>query len=153
MLAGYRQHPVPEHRGNVKDAPGTTDQDFGSPDGLTMDPRGDVLWVQTDVAIPMQRETSYSKLGNNQMLAIDVATGEVRRFLTGPRGCEITGLAFTPDCKTMFVNVQHPGEIGDGFNDHQNPLAVSSWPSGANDQRPRSATLIISHQDGKPIGS
>jgi hypothetical protein len=28
----------------------------------------------------------------------------------GPVGCEITGIALTPDGRTMFVNIQHPGE-------------------------------------------
>ena len=36
----------------------------------------------------------------------------VRRFLVGPVECEITGIAITPDGKTMFCNVQHPGEDG-----------------------------------------
>jgi len=43
--------------------------------------------------------------GNNQVLACDTATGDVRRFLTGPVGCEITGIAVTPDGRTMFVNI------------------------------------------------
>jgi uncharacterized protein len=43
--------------------------------------------------------------GNNQVLVCDPATGEVRRFLTGPVGCEIIGIALTPDRRTMFVNI------------------------------------------------
>jgi secreted PhoX family phosphatase len=44
----------------------------------------------------------------NQMLAADTATGQIRRFLTGPNGCEITGVVTTPDGRTMFINVQQP---------------------------------------------
>ena len=44
------------------------------------------------------------------MLAADPATGDIRRFLTGPRGCEVTGITATPDLRTLFVNIQHPGE-------------------------------------------
>ncbi len=153
VLGGDRRQPAAERRGTIKDAPGTKDQDFGSPDGLTMDPRGGVLWVQTDVSATLQRQPEYSRLGNNQMLAMDVATGEVRRFLTGPKGCEITGLAFTPDCTTMFVNVQHPGEVGDSYNDAAKPMAGSQWPDGARDGRPRSATVVIRRKDGGPIGT
>lgn len=153
VACGNRQHGLAEQRGNIKDAPGAGSQDFGAPDSMTMDPRGGVLWVQTDVSVSVANETPFAALGNNQMLAIDVATGEVRRFLTGPAGCEITGLAFTPDCKTLFVNVQHPGEVGDGFSDPAHPLAVSRWPSGAADGRPRSATVVITHKDGKAIGA
>ena len=51
-------------------------------------------------------------MGTNQLLCADPRTREVRRFLVGPRGCEITGVITTPDQRTMFVNVQHPGEQG-----------------------------------------
>ena len=33
-----------------------------------------------------------------------------RRFLTAPKGAEVTGLAESPDGKALFVNIQHPGE-------------------------------------------
>ena len=153
VLAGYHGHAVAEQRGTIKPAPGSRAQDFGSPDGLMMDPRGAVLWVQTDVSFGLQDQRPYKPLGNNQMLAIEVATGEVRRFLTGPRGGEITGLAFTPDCRTMFVNVQHPGETSGSFSNPDDPLAFSRWPSGGQDGRPRSATVIVTREDGGEIGS
>ncbi len=35
---------------------------------------------------------------------------KLRRFLVGPKECEITGIAETPDGKALFVNIQHPGE-------------------------------------------
>ena len=62
------------------------------------------------------------------MLAADPATGEIRRFLTGPRGCEVTGVVTTPDGRTMFVNIQHPGETPSERSDPANPTAVSAWP-------------------------
>lgn len=80
-------------------------------------------------------------------------TGETRRFLTGPRGCEITRNAMTPDRKTMFVNIQHPGEPAEDVSDPNTPLKVSSVPDGPNGGRPRSATLVIRKQDGGFIGS
>jgi secreted PhoX family phosphatase len=95
----------------------------------------------------------YAELGHNMMLAADPITGETRRFLTGPRGCEITGNAMTPDRKTMFVNIQHPGEPADDLSDPNMPLKVSSWPDGPNGGRPRSATIVIRKQDGGFIGS
>ena len=55
--------------------------------------------------------------GNNQVLACDPATGKVRRFLTGPVNCALTGATWTPDGRTMFVNIQHPGEMPTGRND------------------------------------
>ena len=82
---------------------------FGSPDGLKFASNG-LLWVQTDVSTSTLNEKDYAGMGNNQMLAVIPERGEFRRFLTGPRGCEITGIAFTPDNRTMFINIQHPGE-------------------------------------------
>ena len=97
------------------------------------------------------------------VLAGDPATGEVRRFLTGPVGCEITGIALTPDGRTMFVNIQHPGEPltprHDGLevpNLHSNPAdprRYSNWPDFRPDGRPRSATVAIRRADGGSIGT
>jgi secreted PhoX family phosphatase len=63
----------------------------------------------------------YARMGNNQMLAADPITREVRRFLTGPTGCEITGVTGTPDGRTLFVNVQHPGEAPSGRSNPNTP--------------------------------
>jgi secreted PhoX family phosphatase len=127
---------------------------FGSPDGLTFDPRG-ILWIQTDVSASKIGQKDYKNLGNNMMLAADPETGLVRRFLTGPKGCEITGLAFTPDLKAMFVNIQHPGErpTENEPSHHDDPKAVSTWPDGLTGGRPRPATVVITHSDDKPIGA
>lgn len=84
---------------------------FGSPDGLSFDHQG-VLWIQTDVSSSTINKKAYEGMGNNQMVATIPGTNEYRRFLTGPRGCEITGIAFTPDNRTLFINIQHPGRAG-----------------------------------------
>jgi secreted PhoX family phosphatase len=130
---------------------------FGSPDGLWVDPDGRV-WIQTDISNSSQNLASrgYDRIGNNAMLAADPETKQVRRFLTGPRGCEITGVITTPDQRTMFINVQHPGESTSYWNalngapSPANPTAVSSWPFGG---RPRSATVVIRKLDGGKIGT
>ncbi|MCP5285076.1 MAG: PhoX family phosphatase [Burkholderiaceae bacterium] len=146
LLAGDPANPRAEAQGTIRgDA-------FGSPDGLAFDPRG-LLWIQTDASSSTLGQGDYANLGNNQMLACDVASGEVRRFLTGPVGCEITGAAFTPDATTMFVNVQHPGETPRGRSDPADPTRYSRWPDGAQATRPRSATLAIRRRDGGPVGS
>jgi secreted PhoX family phosphatase len=130
---------------------------FGSPDGIWIDPDAR-LWIQTDISNSSQHLASrgYDRIGNNQMLAADPDTGELRRFLTGPRGCEVTGVITTPDGCTMFVNIQHPGESTTFWNElhgapsTSNPSAVSSWPFGG---RPRSATLVIQKIGGGKIGT
>ena len=120
---------------------GGEDKGFGSPDGLWFDPGG-TLWIQTDVSPGVLNRGPYAKLGNNQMLAADVTTGEIRRFLTGPNGCEITGATMTPDRRSLFINVQHPGEG-----------TASNWPDFRPGGRPRSATVVIRREDGGLVGS
>ncbi len=146
VLAGDPAHPDPAKRGNINgDA-------FGSPDGLWFDARG-VLWIQTDVSTSVLNKGDYARTGNNQMLAADVATGEIRRFLTGPSGCEITGCTMAPDGRTMFINIQHPGETPSERTDPAQPRGVSNWPDFRPDGRPRSATLAIRREDGGLIGT
>lgn len=125
---------------------------FGSPDGLWFDPRG-VLWIQTDVSTSVLNQGPYAKLGNNQMLAADVTNGEIRRFLTGPKGCEITGATMAPDGRTMFINVQHPGEPASERSDPGRVRAISNWPDQRPDGRPRAATVAIRRNDGGLIGT
>jgi len=128
---------------------------FGSPDGIWVDPDG-LVWIQTDISNSSQNraDRGYDNVGNNQMLVADPTTGEVKRFLTGPRGCEVTGVIATPDQTTMFVNIQHPGEDTTfwGTPTTANPGAVSSWPDPAAG-RPRPATVVIRRLDGGKVGS
>jgi uncharacterized protein len=127
---------------------------FGSPDGIYVAPSGR-LWIQTDVSASTINTGNYAGFGNNQMLCADPVTGEVRRFLVGPNACEVTGVFTTPDEKTMFVGIQHPGEPGSGNHtpNGADPKAISSWPDGDEGGRPRSACLVITKDDGGPIGS
>lgn len=125
---------------------------FGSPDGLWFDPAGR-LWIQTDVSTRVLNRGDYAGVGNNQMLCADPATGRIRRFLTGPKGCEITGITMTPDGASMFINIQHPGETASERSDPAQPLAVSSWPDGEAAGRPRSSTIVIRRDDGGIVGT
>lgn len=131
---------------------------FANPDGLYVDDRG-VLWIQTDVSSSVMNDGPFKDFGNNQMLAADPATGEIRRFLTGPVGCEVTGVIMTPDMKTMWVNIQHPGEMLNLLESRgikkspANPNIASNWPDHAENGRPRSATVLITKNDGGVIGT
>jgi hypothetical protein len=112
---------------------------FGSPDGLWADPDGR-LWIQTDGTQPAG---AY-----DQMLAANPAVRdargvpEVHRFFTGVTNGEVTGVVCTPDQRTMFVNIQHPGEGGG-----------STWPHTDGLTTPRSATVVITKDDGGVIGT
>ena len=154
--------------------------DFSSPDGLWFGTASNatgqgtpLMWIQTD-------DGSYTDVTNCMMLAaIPGSVGDggtrsvtstlngvtntvttrvgktpgttLRRFLVGPKQCEITGIHSTPDGKSVFVNIQHPGEGGDPAN------ISSNWPANqsgavATGSRPRSSTIVITRTDGGIVG-
>ncbi len=115
----------------------TADNMFNSPDGIKFDSNG-LLYIQTDGNY--SNEEDFDGHGNNQMLVGNPATGEIRRFLVGPNECEVTGLTWSADRRTMFVGIQHPGERGN-----------SHWPEGGN-AVPRSAVVAITRDDGGIVG-
>lgn len=106
---------------------------FNSPDGMAFDSNG-LIWIQTDGNY--DNEGDFAGMGNNQMLVGDPVTGEIVRFMTGPKSCEVTGLAWSVDRRTMFVGIQHPG--GD-------------WPDG-NGALPRSSVIAVKRNDNNLIG-
>jgi len=130
LSCGNPEQNEPALRGNLKG------DLFTNPDTLTIDYAGR-LWACTDTAEATEDELLKLR-GNDSVIAIDRATGESRRFLVGPVGAELTGLTFTPDMRTAWVNVQHP---------------VKDWPNTAVDGKPRTATLVIRKTDGGVIGS
>jgi secreted PhoX family phosphatase len=111
------------------------DNMFNSPDGLAFDADGR-LWIQTDGNY--KNEGIFEGQGNNQMLVADPTTGHIRRFMVGPRGCEITGITFSNDQRTVFVGIQHPNE---------------AWPNAAEDGVPRSSVIAIRRDDGGIVGA
>jgi secreted PhoX family phosphatase len=130
------------YRGNING------DDFGAPDGLWFDDFGR-LWIQTDQA--GDGSGDWVNIGGNMMLCADPNTKEIRRFLTSPTNCEVTGITSTPDSKTMFINIQHPGEDAPASN----PTQFSNWPHTQGygpSGRPRSATVVITREDGGIIG-
>jgi uncharacterized protein len=163
----------------------TADQDFSSPDGLWFSQNTGLCWVQTDdgaytdvtncmmlVGVPgkvgdgVKTTLNYTK-GNGSTVAVSTFVGKkpaadtLRRFLVGPVDCELTGCTETPDGKTLFANVQHPGETLAAVADVLDPSKYKShWPAnagygagGAATARPRSATLAITKIDGGRIGT
>ncbi len=106
---------------------------FNSPDGMVIDSTG-LIWIQTDG--DDSNEGDFAGMGNNQMLVGDPATGRIERFLTGPFGCEVTGLCWSADRRTMFVGVQHPD---------------APFPDGEG-KLPRSSVIAIKRDDNGLLG-
>ncbi|MFK4687284.1 PhoX family protein [Streptomyces pristinaespiralis] len=119
---------------------------FAAPKGLWFGADG-TLWISTGVSGHALNgpDDIHRTAGNNALLAADPTTKEVRRFLTAPRGAEVTGVTSTPDGQTLFVNIQHPGERTArwGAPGPDNPRAVSNWPDHSRNGRPRSATVAV----------
>lgn len=133
---------------------------LASPDGLAFDSRG-ILWVQTDNGLDGGRKNDVAKVTNDQMLAVipgaladSTGTGpainasnqaQLRRFFVGPNEAEVTGVAFTPDHTSIFLNIQHPGNWP--AYDTTDATAVATGKV-----RPRSSTVVIQKIDGGPVG-
>ena len=135
---------------NARGEPLDDDSLFACPDGLWFD-ADSRLWIQTDIGESAQNKGPLEVFGNNAMLCANPVTGEIRRFLTGPMGQEITGVITTPDQRTMFINVQHPGATTSAEQWAASEI-TSHWPDGG-DAYPRSATVVITKDDGGVIGT
>lgn len=112
----------------------------GSPDNLGFDSQGN-LWIVTDGAQP--RDT------NDGCFACPTTgpeRGYLRQFMSGPIGAEVCGCEFTPDDRTLFISIQHPGEGGT----LKEPK--SHWPDGGTSQ-PRPSVIAIRREDGGVVGS
>ncbi len=106
---------------------------FNSPDGMQFDSTG-MLWIQTDGKD--SNAGDFSGMGNNQMLVGDPVSGRIERFLTGPKGAEVTGLTWSADRRAMFVGIQHPD---------------APFPDGEG-RLPRSSIVVIEREDGGLVG-
>ena len=161
----------------------TADQDFSSPDGLWFSPKTGLCFIQTDdgaytdvtncmmlVGVPgtvgdgATQTLSYTKADGTKLdvttrVGAKPAADKLRRFLVGPKDCEITGITETPDGKTIFVNIQHPGETITKANIADPTKYLSHWPGNAGygpggaNARPRSATIVITKNDGGVIAA
>ncbi|NIC41796.1 PhoX family phosphatase [Aquabacterium sp. A08] len=153
----------------------TDDNDLSSPDGLVFSPATGICWIQTDdgaytdktncmllAALPGQVGDGGTKTLQYGDKTVTTYAGKtqtpatLKRFLVGPRGAEITGICETPDGRAMFVNIQHPGENTQMADVNTPARYESQWPANAGygpGQRPRSATVVITKNDGGVIGS
>ncbi len=160
----------------------TADNDFSSPDGLWFSQATGLCFIQTDdgaytdvtncmmlIGVPGSvgdgtvTPLSYTK-ADGSTLTVNARVGKkptattLKRFLVGPKDCEITGCCETPDGKALFVNIQHPGESITSAGIANPAGYVSHWPgnagygAGGANARPRSATIVITKNDGGRIG-
>ena len=106
---------------------------FNSPDGMAIDSSG-MIWILTDG--DDSNEGDFAGQGNNQMLVGDPASGRIERFLTGPKGSEVTGICWSIDKRSLFVGIQHP---------------AAPFPDGEG-KLPRSSIVVVKRDDNALIG-
>ena len=155
----------------------TADQDFSSPDCIRFGSGTDLCWILTDDNAMTDRSNAMmlaaapGRHGDGGFLELDYGgtnvvtrlgarpqVSELKRFMVGPVDQELTGFAETPDGRVLFVNVQHPG-FGTPIDSAVRPERYTShWPGnmgygpGGDLARPRSATVMITRDDGERIG-
>ncbi|MBL8861088.1 MAG: PhoX family phosphatase [Planctomycetes bacterium] len=121
---------------------------FTCPDNAAFDAQGR-LWIATD---------GGSRLGIADGIWATDTLGPgralTRRFFRAPVGAEVCGPCFTPDCTTLFVAVQHPGESdargsSKGVH-HARPTA--RFPDYDEALPARSAVVAIRREDGGALG-
>jgi hypothetical protein len=121
-------------------AAGGPQSGFASPDNLMFDASNN-LWVVNDISSDKVNAGIYKTFKNNGAFVMPsgieggVSGTDVFQFASGPVQAELTGPAFTPDGRTLFLAIQHPGEESESPN---NP--TSTWPGG---EGPKSSLVAI----------
>ena len=167
---------------------GLTEENLlSSPDGLWFSEKTGILYIQTDDGAFVNEADGKGStcmllaafpgtVGDGSTVAVTSSlgsdsktvntkvgrVGQLRRLLTGPIDCEITGITESYDGKSLFINIQHPGEETPAANIAS---PTSSWPYSSTGNgnpatpttpksaRPRSATIVLSRIDGGIIGT
>lgn len=109
------------------------------PDNMAFDKLGNI-WVTTDISEDKIGLGDYKNFGNNALFYIPMKgmnAGKAVRVAQGPKDCELTGPCFSPDGKTLFLSVQHPGEGS------TSKKITSHWPLGGNSV-PKPSVVAIS---------
>jgi secreted PhoX family phosphatase len=122
---------------------------FGMPDNCAIDADGR-LWIATD-------GNNMKATGRADGLWAMETDGDMRAtsklFFRVPVGAELCGPAFTPDGKTLFLAVQHPAEEDAEGNPGSFENPPTRWPDFQANMPARPSVVVITKDDGGPIGA
>jgi hypothetical protein len=157
---------------------------FVNPDNLDIDPDGDV-WMVTDIStskhnleISEREGVGQSALrgifGNNSAWYLPTSganAGMAYPIAIGPMECEICGIWFTRDQRTLFLAPQHVGAAngkrqnmasetrtfamktttGELFMQQRQVPLGSNWPGLRPNDPPRPGVVAVRRQDNRPL--
>jgi secreted PhoX family phosphatase len=124
--------------------------------------------------VPLNASNLRGIFGNNSIWYLPLSgqmAGQVCLFGTGPMDCETTGPCFTPDYKTLFLSIQHPGETngvrreqasetrqfamktieGQLFEQTRTVPIGSNWPEKTPNAPPKPSVIAIRHQEQRSL--
>lgn len=108
------------------------------PDNMAFDPKGN-LWFTNDMSGYEIEKGAYQGFGNNALFFVPFEgknAGQPMRVASGPMDSEFTGPCFSKDGRTLFLSVQHPGELS------KTGMITSHWPDGGS-STPKPSVIAI----------
>jgi secreted PhoX family phosphatase len=128
----------------------TSDQGwFGMPDNCAIDGQGR-LWIATDGNSP--KATGRT----DGLWALETegeGRGTSKAFFRVPVGAELCGPEFTPDARTLFLAIQHPGEEDAEGTPGTFEDPATRWPDFDASMPPRPSLVVVVKEDGEVIAS
>lgn len=111
---------------------------FSNPDCITITKQGgkDYLVICEDInknnkgRVPLHAEKKNHWYTELYFLDLNIerpTVDDLHRFAMSPMGAEFTGAIFTPDNKTMFLNVQHPNWSNGAPYNRSVTVAITGW--------------------------
>ena len=115
-------------------------EDFSCPDNIAFDSKGN-LYITCDISGSKIGKAPYTKFGNNGLYVVPASgknAGKAIQIASAPNDAELTGLCFSPDERSLFLSVQHPGELTKKLS-----KLTSNWPSNKKGEVPKPSVVEL----------